>query len=1286
MKILSVRLKNLNALKGEWKIDFTQQPFDGSSLFAIVGATGAGKTTLLDAICLALYHETPRLQVSGSDNQLMTHHTQDCLAEVEFAVNGAVYRAFWAQRKAAKTLRLQAPTVELADSEGKILASKITDKNRLIEEITGLDFNRFTKSMLLSQGQFAAFLNASDSERAGLLEKLTGTEIYGQISERIYLRHKEEQDAVTQLKYRLEGVELLTPDQIAEYEAALKQKEAELKSVTPLQKRLQTELDAFKQLDVLWQKNEQAEFTLKAAQAAFKEHKDVLSALEKAGPAQKIQPHFQKMKELEQNKATAEEQKTQLEQAHQLQEGERQKAEHRFNTAETALKADKAHKAEAEKRLNEELAPLDEEIRRLESQVKEQQRLLEPEDKQRLALESQKQQLAADLNQQQGYLQQNRQWLENNAYCAPLAEQLPALAEQFKRRFELYQEHQQHTELHKSVAQQLQQIQQQLEPLEQQTKGFEADRNALRQQLEPLEQQLSKHPLHNDDQTRSILNELYQLSEPAQQLVYLQQESLKLREQLQQQQKDSGQYSQQAASLEKERAALREEYKKLSSHLQDLERLLERERQISALQDARNRLQPDEACPLCGSHEHPGIHEYQGIVLSETESRVQQMRTQLEQTRKQGEQFTNQIDQLKVRIESLTQEQQQKQQSLQQAETGWQQTSVQLGGIISRLKELLNNQSVGDLSPTLEAVIHCYDQISGLSNIQPDFSLAASQTLKNSTQILQSASNERDGLKQQIWKLQQQIQQREAGYQDSLTKIHALQKQVERFSSQLDQAQTASDKFVQQIGLIEQGLSQSLNQLGFETALPELLSGSEQQDQLIIQLRQQVTEWQQASENQRQGEQKLRELQLQLNNLHAQIAEQGDRCQQISSQLDVLKKSWQELKEERHLAFGSATLEEERIRLQAQLEQSEKHLEQMRVQFAQHKEKADELKARHSQQVSYCRDAEEKLRVAEENWQATLEASPFKTQKAFEQALPDAVEYEAWQALKTELDDALREAEVTLRVNQDTLTQFVRSVDQDDSESDETTVWRALSDELSNKNVNAALRKIPQLEKTLTEQEQATEMLKTELTEQRQILKQDQQRREGLKSLAEEIDQQQQKADLWAQMNHMLGSANGDKFRRFAQGLTLEYLIELANRQLLQLHDRYQLRRKADAELEIEILDTWQADAVRDTRTLSGGESFLVSLALALALSDLVSHKVRIDSLFLDEGFGTLDSETLEMALNALDNLNASGKMIGVISHISAMKERIPVQIKVNKKPGLGISVLDNEFRVGSAG
>ncbi|MBN4055457.1 hypothetical protein JYU12_01795, partial [bacterium AH-315-K03] len=170
--------------------------------------------------------------------------------------------------------------------------------------------------------------------------------------------------------------------------------------------------------------------------------------------------------------------------------------------------------------------------------------------------------------------------------------------------------------------------------------------------------------------------------------------------------------------------------------------------------------------------------------------------------------------------------------------------------------------------------------------------------------------------------------------------------------------------------------------------------------------------------------------------------------------------------------------------------------------------------------------------------------------------------------------------------------------------------------------------------------------------------------------------------DDWDTLKSLIGSADGKRFRVFAQGLTLDYLIHLANGQLEQLHSRYQLNRKTGEALELEVIDTWQADAVRDTKTLSGGESFLVSLALALALSDLVSYKTKIDSLFLDEGFGTLDRETLDIALDALDNLNASGKMIGVISHVEALKERIPVQIEIKKMSGLGVSRLENKYKI----
>ena len=131
------------------------------------------------------------------------------------------------------------------------------------------------------------------------------------------------------------------------------------------------------------------------------------------------------------------------------------------------------------------------------------------------------------------------------------------------------------------------------------------------------------------------------------------------------------------------------------------------------------------------------------------------------------------------------------------------------------------------------------------------------------------------------------------------------------------------------------------------------------------------------------------------------------------------------------------------------------------------------------------------------------------------------------------------------------------------------------------------------------------------------------------------------------------------------------------------LDQRYQLKRNVDEELALQVIDCWQANSIRDVKTLSGGESFLVSLGLALALSNLVSHKTQIESLFLDEGFGTLDENTLSMALDALERLNSTGKLIGIISHVDALKERINHQIHVHKNSGAGYSVLDKQYMKG---
>ena len=169
------------------------------------------------------------------------------------------------------------------------------------------------------------------------------------------------------------------------------------------------------------------------------------------------------------------------------------------------------------------------------------------------------------------------------------------------------------------------------------------------------------------------------------------------------------------------------------------------------------------------------------------------------------------------------------------------------------------------------------------------------------------------------------------------------------------------------------------------------------------------------------------------------------------------------------------------------------------------------------------------------------------------------------------------------------------------------------------------------------------------------------------KSIAE-LGQMEADAMPWKELNKLIGSAKGDNFSKFAQSLTLAQLIGLANRRLKDLTDRYLLLSPRDEQEELFVVDLYQGQAERTIASLSGGETFTLSLALALGLSDLASQNVQIDSLFIDEGFGTLDPDSLDTAIVMLEKLQQdSQKTIGIISHRHEIKERITVQIQVER-------------------
>jgi exonuclease SbcC len=229
---------------------------------------------------------------------------------------------------------------------------------------------------------------------------------------------------------------------------------------------------------------------------------------------------------------------------------------------------------------------------------------------------------------------------------------------------------------------------------------------------------------------------------------------------------------------------------------------------------------------------------------------------------------------------------------------------------------------------------------------------------------------------------------------------------------------------------------------------------------------------------------------------------------------------------------------------------------------------------------------------------------------------------------------------------------------------------RAAAEALAQALAAARLADEAALETARTESKDAETAAQARVTEAQVRLRQDDEARRRKAEHGEKLEAARREAKVWGELGAVIGHSEGASFRKFAQGLTLDALVAHANAHLAELARRYRLERVPKADMDLMVVDQDMGDEARSVHSLSGGETFLVSLALALGLSSLATRRTRVESLFVDEGFGALDPQTLDTALAVLEALQAGGRRVGVISHVPGLSERIGVRVAVTPEGG----------------
>lgn len=1152
MKIVRIFLKNLNSLKGEHIIDLESEPFSNSGIFAITGQTGSGKSTILDAITLALYGKAARYGGEPSPDDVMSRHTGECQAEVVFDVPKGRYRAVWHLKRAGNkpTGKLQSPKRYVYDSQDNVIAQNIKAADEVIENLTGLDGDHFFRSVLLAQGDFAKFLKAKSEERASLLESLTGTSIYTELSLTAHEITSEKEKKVQLGEEALRQIALLTDEirQAKQQEGIALSKSIQIKEEE--EKILLENSNRGDQLVILQKKLSnlhQDRRNLDAARVATD------SRLKQLNSHKKTLSFFPDIIELDRR----------------INEHDKKREE--WGMEETQLIQAKCSFRAGYNTVSSMLANL----------ILEDEKVLTNMCDQKLVMDT-------DLAGLDKWFKENEKDQFLDGAMADIVGYLTSLSDR----------HIQEERIIKGQNSRKLQVEQAILLLtkfegehldaEEELKRKRASQEAADQLIASIKGNRTTDQIQEELNQKKALHKVYL---EIQENVAQYNNTISEKQQIEKEVTELSRKDGETFAKKKELDTLLEQEKK---KFEDLQNVLFKKQLSASLHVHRENLIHGESCPLCGALDHPFVNEAPEFVsaISEQEKMLSDAKIALEVIEKQLKTTSSLYDTNKGMLNVKMQERLAVDKKLELSLREFNKVAGEYGFLIEEIKSL--ETAISLVKVTVSANEELLDNIN-----QAEKKLTAAKT---------------DVLAQQ------------SAVAESKGRFLGQEIAVKSLNEQINSGRRECEFLNDEVTKLNQELLRLL--LPLDIQLPAI--GAEQQFQKNLEERRQayatkVRKQQNLIEELAKGERAISDTQLRCNNLRQEALK-------LPKTFDVPNV------------------------------QSDFYLE-----------------AEYAQKWHTFSDAKDGLMGVSNIFLLAKEIAEnsYKTLKNLEEGIKEAEQALTVRLAGTEFKDVsglrsarLKEGEV-LEIEEIDQNLKKRSDQLDGEEKGVNAGIQQLL--IENVPQGELLEVIKEQKKTLSQQ-----LIKdrSQLTLLEDELKRDSLAQENYRQKYKELEEDRKHYATWSHLWELIGSHDGKKFRIFAQGLSLEQLIQRANNHLSKLNGRYRLHRIPDKQLDFEIQDLHQADITRPTASLSGGESFLVSLSLALGLSELAGRNIRIDSLFIDEGFGSLDSETLDIAISALESLQANNKSIGVISHLDLLKERITTQIHV-EKIGCGVSKIN---------